>query len=289
LKLNNDAPLRSLDELFAAAQTYGSSKEYQEFLDFVTRFRWYSPYNAMLVHVQKPGAQFVLTGSKWLSRHGRRIKPGAQPLVMLQPMGPVMFVFDVSDTEGEVLPELVEEPFSVTEGAVGQSLDLLIANCTRDGIRVTLTPQGSQSAGSISVRRLPESPRVGTDGPSNGAPVPIRYELVLNQNHSPETRFATLAHELAHLYCGHIGTLNPAWWPDRRGLSTEVMEFEAESVAYVVCGRQGLKTPAERYLHTYLEREDAIPAISLDRVLKVAGLLEGMATNEMKPRKSRQQ
>jgi hypothetical protein len=32
---------------------------------------------------------------------GRRIKVGGRPLVILQPRGPVMFVFDVSDTEPE--------------------------------------------------------------------------------------------------------------------------------------------------------------------------------------------
>src|SRR6266581_355347 len=110
---NNEPALRSLDELYVATRRYQSFQDYKHFLDFVARFRWYSPYNAMLVYVQKPGSRFVLTGSKWLSRYGRRVKPGAQPLVILQPMGPVMFVFDVSDTEGEILPELVENPFSV--------------------------------------------------------------------------------------------------------------------------------------------------------------------------------
>ena len=46
--------------------------------------------------------------------------------------------------------------------------------------------------------------------------VPIRYKLMLNSNHSVETKYATLVHELAHLYCGHLGTPNEKWWQDRR-------------------------------------------------------------------------
>ena len=41
--------------------------------------------------------------------------------------------------------------------------------------------------------------------------------LELNDDLSPESRYVTLAHELGHLYCGHLGTPNEKWWPDRRG------------------------------------------------------------------------
>ena len=281
---SKESALRSLDELYVATRRYGSSREYKEFLDFVVRFPWYSPYNAMLVHIQKPGSEFVLTGSKWWSQYARRVKPGAQPLVILQPMGPVMFVFDVSDTEGEPLPKQVDSPFLIAEGRVGKRLDRLISNCTRDGVRVSHASQGSQGAGAIGVRRL--SSLSGESAKLKGAPPPICYEIVLNESHSPEIRFATLAHELGHLYCGHVGTLNPAWWPDRQGGSKQVREFEAESISYLVCGRLGLKTPSEGYLHSCLEEEDSIPPISLDRVLTAAGLVQEMATKKMKPRQS---
>jgi hypothetical protein len=51
---------------------------------------------------------------------------------------------------------------------------------------------------------------------------------LLNSNLSAEARYATLVHELAHLYCGHLGTLNDKWWPDRRGLPHAAREFEAK-------------------------------------------------------------
>jgi hypothetical protein len=90
---------RSLDELFLFARQYRSSQAYRELLRFVTRFRPYSPFNAMLAHLQLPGAIYVASAHRWARDCGRRLGLNARPVVLLQPMGPVMFGFDVSDTE----------------------------------------------------------------------------------------------------------------------------------------------------------------------------------------------
>lgn len=92
-KWDRDTAGRALDELFSLARQYKSSKAYFELLGFIGRFRFYSPFNAMLVHIQMPGAIFVAPPSRWRREYRREIKAGARPLVILQPMGPVMFVF----------------------------------------------------------------------------------------------------------------------------------------------------------------------------------------------------
>jgi hypothetical protein len=92
---------KALDQLFTLTKQYEWSGAYLDLLRFIGRFRFYSPYNAMLVHVQMPGATFVASASRWLTKYSRRIRTGAHPIVILQPKGPVMFVFDVSDTEAE--------------------------------------------------------------------------------------------------------------------------------------------------------------------------------------------
>src|SRR5215472_9015428 len=97
-KLNRDYARRSLDELFQLTYQYRSTSSYHGLLQFIARFRSYSPYNGMLVHIQMPGARFVAPPNRWLRDYGRTIMRLARPLVLLQPMGPVMFVFDVSDT-----------------------------------------------------------------------------------------------------------------------------------------------------------------------------------------------
>ncbi len=79
---------RALDELFRLTHQYSSTKAYDELLKFMARFRFYAPYNAMLIHIQMPGAKFVAPPHRWLQNYGQRIKPGARPLVILQPMDP---------------------------------------------------------------------------------------------------------------------------------------------------------------------------------------------------------
>lgn len=276
-----EAGKRALDELLTLTSAYVSSAAYMELLEFVSRFRFYSPFNAMLVHVQKPGSRFVASPSRWLKQYGRRIRPGAQALVILRTMGPVMFVFDVSDTEGDPLPPRVENPFAVRCGQVGGELERTIQNACRDGIRITKVRHGSQRAGSIGPTESPgQFLQFGEKHQ-----VPLRYEMLLNDNHSRESQYATLVHELAHLYCGHIGTPNEKWWPDRRGLPLEVQEFEAESVAYLVCRRRGVDPKSDEYLSGYRKQGSDVPPISLACVMKVAGLIESSGREKLKPRK----
>ena len=290
------AAKRSLDELFSLTLQYRASKAYQDLLRFVARFPSYSPFNAMLVHIQNPGAVFVAPPHRWLREYARVIKPGARPLVILRPMGPVMFVFDVSDTEptenAPPLPPEVEKPFEMRKGYVGPELQMVIENAKRDGVRTMESNEGSQFAGSIG--RVDEGVRVsqkfqmGVD--EHRRPIftwiPVRYDLLINGKLSPEAQYATIVHELAHLYCGHLGTPDERWWPNRQGLKNEVEEFEAESVAFLVCSRTGVDSPSERYLAGYVDRYAQTPLISLECVMKAAGLIETMSRQWMKPRKS---
>ena len=291
-----EATKRALDELFVQARQYKSSKSYAELIQFVSRFRFYSAYNAMLIHIQMPGAIFVAPAHRWFNEYGRIIRPGSRPLVILQPMGPVMFVFDVADTEAgekpKPLPKEVVKPFEIRHGFLYNELEQTIENAKRDGIRITKQKQGSQSAGSIQKSKninQSVSFRIGKD--RNGDPIykniPVRYELIINDNLSREAQYTTLIHELGHLYCGHLGTINNKWWPDRRGLSRITEEFEAESISYLICRRMGINTPADEYLSGYHENNQEIPNISLELVMKVVGLIEQMGKHQLSLRKQK--
>jgi hypothetical protein len=290
-KWDQQSARRALDDLFHNAQQYTSSDDFGRLIKFIARFRFYSPFNAMLIHTQMKGAQYVAPAHRWSRDYQHRVKVGARPIAILQPMGPIMFVFDVVDTEplpkAPPLPPEIACPFEVTQGRIGGELAQTIENSKRDGVSVIESKEGAQSAGSIQwaepggyleliIRLRPEPEYVQ---------VSRRYNLIINSNLSREARYATLVHELAHLYCGHLGTPNPAWWPDRRGLELSVCEFEAESVCYLVCARRGISTPSDQYLAGYLEANARIPAISFDRVMKSAGLIEDMAEGRIPPRK----
>jgi len=286
-----DATRGALDELFSLSRQYRTGKEFRELLTFIGRFRFYSPFNVSLLHAQMPGATYVAPAHRWLHKFTRRIRTGARPLVMLKPMGPVMFVYDVSDTEplegAPPLPPEVERPFEVRQGYVGTELERTISNGVRDGIEVATRDAGSQSAGVIRIAEIGRSlsyqyrerPVV------ESVRVPLRYEVLLNAKHSREAQYATLVHELAHLYCGHLGTPDIKWWPDRHSLPHDVAELEAESVCYLLCDRLGIDNPSDAYLSQYLKDDAETPAINLDWVMKAAGLIEKMGSQRFMPRR----
>ena len=290
-----DAAKRALDELFTLTFQYKTSKAYHELMQFVARFQYYSPFNAMLVHIQMPGARYVAPPRRWVHEYGRRIKVSARPLVILQPMGPVMFVFDVSDTEpteqAKPLPPEIDKPFEVRKGYVGGSHKSVIDNAKRDGVRTNKSAEGSQSAGSI--RRVAMDLRItqkfqkGVDKNREAVfiDIPVKYDLLVNTKLSREAQYATIVHELAHLYCGHLGTPDDRWWPNRRGLKHDVQEFEAESVTFLVCSRLNIDNPSEKYLSGYVSNQEQVPSISLECVMKAVGLIETMSRLRIKPRK----
>ena len=287
---DRDAAKRALDDLFSIAGRYRATKAYKELVDFVARFRFYSPFNALLIHLQKPGVVFVAPAHRWRDEYKREIVPGARPIVILRPMGPVMFVFDVSQTEptedAPELPSEVTDPFPASGAAIGPGLPRAIENGKRDGVRVRSVSLGSQGAGSIKVFPRDGISQKFQDGLDRlrrptYVEVPVRYDLLVNSKHSPEAQYATLTHELAHLYCGHLGSPNPKWWPNRRGLKEEEREFEAESISYMVCTRLGIKTSSAGYLASYIEKKAEVPSISLELVMKTAGLIESMTERSL--------
>ncbi|OIQ76315.1 hypothetical protein GALL_420070 [mine drainage metagenome] len=281
-RLDRKSARTALDELFSLARKYNSSDAYLELMRFVGRFRFYSPFNAMLIYTQMPGAHFVCTALRWQRDYHRQIKMDARPIVILQPVGPILFVFDVSDTaplpNARPLPVRVEDPFRVRRGKIGEQLALTIENAKRDGVRVSERSDGSQRAGSI--QRVLAGQHLEFTIAKKPIPksihVSLGFELLLNSRLSAEALYGTLVHELAHLYCDHLGTPNSRWWPDRQNISHAVREFEAESVSYLICTRLGIDSSSEEYLAGYVRKCPVIPSISLDRVMKSVRLLEQM-------------
>ena len=64
----------AIDQLFKDALDTDGPGAFDEFLDFVGRFKRLSVYNSMLVRIQRPGAAAVATPRQWLTI-GREIMP----------------------------------------------------------------------------------------------------------------------------------------------------------------------------------------------------------------------
>jgi len=87
-------------------------------------------------------------------------------------------------------------------------------------------------------------------------------------------RFATLAHELGHIYCGHLGAHPEGFWPDRSGkLNLAQREMEAEAVAFLVCKRLSLETRSAEYLKTHVTPANLL-AISKRLIIEATNRIE---------------
>ena len=61
----------SIDTLLRQSKAYRDTKDFQEMVSFMARFRDYAPYNNMLVRIQNPTCSFYATDRDWANRFGR--------------------------------------------------------------------------------------------------------------------------------------------------------------------------------------------------------------------------
>lgn len=253
-----------LDQLLADSRLYKQSKDYKILLDFVVRLRNFAPFNAMLLQVQKPGLRFAASARDWRERFGRTPKEGARPLLILWPFGPVALVYDSMDTEGDPLPEDVASFYA--QGAIDQArLNKFQPLVAAKHIEWYPVDAGDQRAGLI---------RVVKQGTSEKDPT--QYRIHINRNHEAAVQFTTLAHELGHLFLGHLGPDSKLNVPERPHMEHAQRELEAESVAYLVCARNGVKSKSETYLKDYVGSHTTIDHIDLYQVMRAAGQVESL-------------
>lgn len=257
-----DAARSLLDQLLIDSRLYKNSQAYKDLLDFVIRLRNFAPFNAMLLQVQKPGLSYAASACDWRARFGRQPKEGARPLLILWPFGPVALVYDVQDTEGKELPRDVAAFFAT--GPIDRSALAAFETLTiKEGIEWCAVDAGDQRAGSIRVLKRPSNDKERT-----------LYRMHVNRNHPPATQFATLVHELGHLFLGHLGRDKKNSVPPRTALAHAMRELEAESVSYIVCKRQNIFTNSEKYLSDYVTVYKTIDDIDVYQVLRAAGQVE---------------
>jgi hypothetical protein len=255
----------AIDGLFQDAVKHEGSTAFTSYIEFARRMSNLSVYNAMLVRIQRPGAAAVATEKKWnaIQRH---VRPGAIPIVVLRPFGPVSFLYEVADTDGFPLPGEDANPF-VAHGEMHEVEwgHLLKHHREKNAIRIEERNFGALLAGNA--RNIQAKPSLVPDIAQT------EWLIQLNQNHTIPTRFATLAHELGHIFCGHCGADPKGRWPDRSSLSYEVHETEAEAVAYLAASRRGLDVASMEYLSELIKKVD-FRQVSLYAIFEAANRVE---------------
>jgi hypothetical protein len=272
----------AVDEMFATHSRYRSGHEYVQLLNFIAGLPQYSAFNGFLLHAQRPTITHVATARTWARRHSRHLKPNARPLMILAPMGPVRFLYDLSDTEGEPVSTERLKPYAVIQKLNTRVYENIKHNCALHGIVVRDVASNDRRRGAAmrmtpSVRKMHRHLNLTKD---------TSYLVTLDPADAPESKFSRLALELGHIFCGHLGIDKGAWWPERHHINATQEQLEAESVAFLVCRRKGLTEPARKYLQPYQTTEQQIPVLSLNAILQAVNYIEEMGRSRWgKPKK----
>lgn len=276
--------LRGVDELFASARAYASSAQYKALMEFTGRFKQFAPYNAMLIYLQRPGADFVLSPRDWMEKFGRVVMTDRRPILILSPNGPLRCLFDVEDTQempgggGDKFPSELRRPYDgdCSRPVSKERLQALKAALSYLGICHGTMQTGAGYAGKLEIGGKGDPDVVIPLG--NSAEIRWRpaYSIRVTESANETTQFCSIIHELGHLFCRHLPDCYDQRKPWRvRWLPHETEEFEAESVSWLVARRLGVENPSERFLAEYVGHYPTIPeGTSLEAILKAVTLVE---------------
>ena len=273
-----------VDEVFASLARFRSSRDFMELMQFMARFQNYSTFNGLLLYLQNPLATYVATARTWAQKHNRKPKRNAKPLVILAPMAPILFLFDIQDTEGSPVPSTLLRPHEIDDQQLGKFYTTTLHNAAVHGISVYET--ASNSAKIDTVSRI--TPALRKKYQELKLPKDTIYLILIDKSLPLRGRYASLAHALGHIFCSHLGIDRHAWWPERGDLFIRGEEIEADSVAYLVCRRSGLRTNSEHYLLLrFSDPHQEIPSFSMNAVIQATSYIEDMGKHRWKVPKKR--
>jgi hypothetical protein len=173
----------------------------------------------------------------------------------------VLDTYDPQNPEADELPDGIAAFFAAGE-ITKERLQSFRALLERKNIEMRWVDHGDANAGAI---RLVSR---GDDDKDT------RYVVKINRNHTPAVQFTTLAHELGHLFLGHIGPNTRLGIPKRRAMCHADVEIEAESVAYIVCERNGVTSKSESYLSHFVAAGVNADGLDLYQITRAAGQVE---------------
>jgi antirestriction protein ArdC len=260
-----------LTRLEQAVGDIHDSETFRRYLEVQARFHHYSFGNVALILWQRPDSTHVAGYNTWLKLH-RYVRRGEKAIRIIVPMrrkrdeedpdekSRIFFgtgnVFDISQTEGEELPD-IEVPELHGDFHEGKELfKSLRAFANRSGVRVR-----------IATRELGEGV-MGYYDPGN-------KEIGLRPA-EPLQLVKTLAHEVAH---HELAQHFPD--DDRTAATRDEKESIAESVAYVVCSHFGLDTGVRSFPYIALWSQDKqVLKNVLTTVQKIsAAMIDGIEDN----------
>lgn len=278
-----EADLSATDEMFIATRRFRSSVAYFDLLHFIAGHPKYSAFNGLLLYFQNPHITYVATPGNWWRQFGRKPKHLATPLIILAPMSPIRFVYDLYDTEGDPIDRKQLAALLARDRLSRDTLEKTVENCRFHGIQtVHFSPAELEPGSCYSITfDIRERFKNKTFNPW------AKYMIALNPGDSIEDKYASLALGLGHIFCGHLGIDDNAWWQDRRDVDRAPGLIEAESVAYLTCLRKNVSAPVEKMLAPYSKIDCDMPVFGLNTVLQATHYIEEMGKSKWRSPKKK--
>lgn len=237
--IKNDNKKAIKEILAAGIKEYLQSDTYKNFLNFASSMHQYSQKNLRLILSQYPNASLIASHTDWKAK-GRYINKGSKAIRVYAPIfgykkdeegnfikdekgrkiptGEIVAwrlapVFDVSQTNGKEIPKQLYE---LTENFKSPEAFTSIFNAVKKCTTAT-----------VSFGDMALSPG------ARGYYIPATHEIVLKKGMSTYHTLKTEIHEVVHSVLHN---------KQNEFIPAAQMEFEAESVAYIVCNHFGVDT-----------------------------------------------
>ncbi len=260
------------DRLTQAVESIVSGEEWKRMLKVAAKFHNYSFNNHLMIFLQRPDATIVAGFNRWKSL-GRFVKKGEKGIVIFAPCRyktkvetdageeqtvqqirgfRVVHVFDISQTEGEELPDLdAVRPKLLDADAPEGIWDALAGHASSIGYEVIRYQRGSE----------------------NGYCDFSSKQIAVRPDVAPAQAIKTLIHELGHALLHAEGPV----------ASREAAEVEVESVAFIVCDALGLDSGEYSfpYVTRWAEGSNELVRQTAERAIGCAkAILEGLEESE---------
>ena len=279
------------DKLEQGIKELFESERFKEYLRTMSKFYNYSFNNTLLIAMQKPEATYVAGYTSWQRNFDRQVMKGEKgikilapapykaqeerekidpltqkPVIgvdgkavtetveVLRPAFKVVSVFDVSQTDGKELPDIIVDELKGTVENYEAFFDAL----------------KQESPVPISFEDIP--------GGAKGFFSPVESRIAIQEGMSEIQTVKTAIHEIAHAKLHAVKPDEKSAPEDKKDRHTK--EVEAESVAYTVCQRYGIET--SDYSFGYIAgwssgKETKELKSSLDTIRKTAAeMIEGI-------------
>ena len=279
------------DKLEQGIKELFESERFKEYLRTMSKFYNYSFNNTLLIAMQKPEATYVAGYTSWQRSFDRQVMKGEKgikilapapykaqeerekidpltqkPVIgtdgkavtetveVLRPAFKVVSVFDVSQTDGKELPDIIVDELKGTVENYEAFFDAL----------------KQESPVPISFEDIP--------GGAKGFFSPVESRIAIQEGMSEIQTVKTAIHEIAHAKLHAVNPDEKTAPEDKKDRHTK--EVEAESVAYTVCQRYGIET--SDYSFGYIAgwssgKETKELKSSLDTIRKTAAeMIEGI-------------